>query len=133
MGGAKASVSVDVLTAEVRVLMVGARQVTLSVVKQLDQFDIYTYPLSMFVPFGRIKTGMLMDVNVYFRFEDRWEVKKQHPLHEFIGIDSDSGSLMTLLLAREDVKSMRRDSRNDELALLSQWVGLPLIVLAGLR
>ena len=41
--------TVETLTAEVRVLMVGSRQVTLSVAKQLD-----VCPLSDMTPFGRV-------------------------------------------------------------------------------
>lgn len=43
---------VEVLTAEVRVLQVGRRQVTLSVVRQLDWAD----PADV-EPFGRVRTG----------------------------------------------------------------------------
>ena len=42
--------TVEVLTAEVRVLMVGSRQVTLSVARQLDQV-----PLEAVEPFGRVR------------------------------------------------------------------------------
>jgi len=44
--------TVEVLTAEVRVLMVGSRQVTLSVARQLDEVDPF-----LIKPFGRIRTG----------------------------------------------------------------------------
>lgn len=44
--------TVELLTAEVRVLMVGSRQVTLSVAKQLDQVD-----LTGMEPFGRVRVG----------------------------------------------------------------------------
>jgi len=44
--------TVEVLTAEVRVLMVGSRQITLSVVRQLDKADP-----GEIKPFGRIRTG----------------------------------------------------------------------------
>src|ERR1022692_3743106 len=50
--------TVEVLTAEVRVLMVGSRQVTLSVVRQLDWAES-----DDIVPFGRIRSGSY-DVNV---------------------------------------------------------------------
>jgi len=43
---------VEVLTAEVRVLMVGSRQITLSVARQLDQV-----PLLDVEPFGRVRLG----------------------------------------------------------------------------
>ena len=49
MSGAM-SATVETITAEVRVLMVGSRQVTLSVAKQLDEI-----PLSKLRPFGRVK------------------------------------------------------------------------------
>ena len=48
--------TVETLTAEVRVLMVGSRQVTLSVYRQLDQVE----PESI-TPFGRVNTGRLTD------------------------------------------------------------------------
>jgi hypothetical protein len=48
----KHEATVEVLTAEVRVLQVGRRQVTLSVVRQLDWAD----PADV-VPFGRVRTG----------------------------------------------------------------------------
>jgi len=63
--------TVEVLTAEVRVLMVGSRQVTLSVVKQLDEIE----PEEI-TPFGRITTGRKRDreevrsVEVIGRAED---------------------------------------------------------------
>jgi hypothetical protein len=41
---------VEVLTAEVRVLMVGSRQVTLSVFRQLDRVDS-----ALIQPFGRVR------------------------------------------------------------------------------
>ncbi len=43
---------VEVLTAEVRILQVGSRQITLSVARQLDQADPGDIE-----PFGRIRTG----------------------------------------------------------------------------
>jgi hypothetical protein len=46
------SATVEVLTAEVRVLMVGSRQVTLSVARQLDEIEDCEI-----TPFGRIETG----------------------------------------------------------------------------
>ncbi len=47
-----AEATVEVLTAEVRVLMVGSRQVTLSVARQLDEVES-----GKITPFGRIRTG----------------------------------------------------------------------------
>jgi hypothetical protein len=44
--------TIETLTAEVRVLMVGKRQVTLSVAKQLDSVDPWDIR-----PWGRIRSG----------------------------------------------------------------------------
>jgi hypothetical protein len=44
--------TIETLTAEVRVLMVGSRQVTLSVARQLDWVE-----LERIAPFGRVKLG----------------------------------------------------------------------------
>lgn len=49
MSGDVATATVETLTAEVRVLMVGSRQVTLSVARQLDWIDI-----TQLEPFGRV-------------------------------------------------------------------------------
>ncbi len=49
---ASTTATVETLTAEVRVLMVGSRQVTLSVARQLDWCD-----LSEMEPFGRVRIG----------------------------------------------------------------------------
>lgn len=49
---------VETLTAEVRVLQVGNRQITLSVAKQLDAFEFQFDDEALnFTPFGRIKIG----------------------------------------------------------------------------
>ena len=53
----KHEATVEVLTAEVRVLQVGRRQVTLSVVRQLD----WANPADV-VPFGRVRTGNYDDL-----------------------------------------------------------------------
>lgn len=74
---------VQVLTAEVRTLVVGCRQVTLSVAKQLDevaQEDIQ--------PFGRIRTGM------------RWPFAAMD-LIEVIGSSRYGGSLVRSKEVRE--------------------------------
>lgn len=47
-----ATATVETLTAEVRVLMVGSRQVTLSVYRQLDSVDMWDME-----PFGRVRTA----------------------------------------------------------------------------
>ncbi|WP_100482102.1 hypothetical protein [Mycobacteroides abscessus] len=50
--------TVETLTAEVRTLMVGSRQVTMSVAKQID-----VVPLASLTPFGRINIGGNSDSN----------------------------------------------------------------------
>jgi len=50
-GAGLKTAEVEVLTAEVRVLMVGSRQITLSVARQLDMVN-----LTELIPFGRIRT-----------------------------------------------------------------------------
>ncbi len=52
MSNTTADARVTTVTAEVRVLMVGSRQVTLSVAKQLDRVD-----LGEIDPFGRVRLG----------------------------------------------------------------------------
>jgi hypothetical protein len=112
--------TVEVLAAEVRVLMVGSRQVTLSVYRQLDEVHIATIE-----PFGRVRSG---------KPDKREWVRRL----EVVGVDQD-GQLCRSWLewnagtvpetttapfgAPEDIK------RN----LWHDWEELPLIVLAGLR
>lgn len=62
--------TVETLTAEVRVLMVGSRQITMSVARQLDTVD-----LMAMIPLGRINLG--------------------YGLHYVIGRHGASGSLVT--------------------------------------
>lgn len=115
------SATVDVLTAEVRVLMVGSRQVTLSVYKQLD-----TVHYDDLVPFGRVNDGNL-------RYYGRESIA-------VVGSDG-RGVLVRARLDRRNEKG--RISYFDEawehrrgLCTESEWAeaeALPLIVLAGLR
>ena len=110
------SARVDVLTAEVRTLMVGSRQVTLSVYRQLDcEFDIDKVDL-----FGRVtdpaeKSG------------DQW----------FVGCHKETGALVrTSLEAPWSVfKRNERDTAEyrEFVEYYREREKLPLIVLAGLR
>jgi hypothetical protein len=112
--------TVEVLTAAVHVLMVGSRQVTLSVYRQLDECRDF----EQFVPFGRV------------------HVKSESHKWELVGVDKRSGALVRV----ERHKAFRVDG--DELhehrlrvepeywalwAMERQIRELPLIVLAGLR
>lgn len=77
--------TVELLTAEVRVLMVGSRQVTLSVARQLDYVS-----LDVIEPFGRVRIG-----------DDE----------RIIGSSRDDG---TLVLARFERHPHRRPYLNEE-------------------
>ena len=106
-----ATATVEVLTAEVRVLMVGSRQVTLSVFRQLD----YCSPQEI-EPFGRVNDASADDD--YLRV---------------VGRDDDG----VLVMSRIGNSRVHRDSSPEENAeahrVWDQWAELPLIVLAGLR
>jgi hypothetical protein len=68
---ATSTATVETLAAEVRVLMVGNRQVTLSVAKQLDSFSTYEDESLNFEPFGRIRTGTKGETNVRCKSTDK--------------------------------------------------------------
>lgn len=110
--------TVETLTAEVRVLMVGNRQVTLSVYKQLDEY------LSEpgWVNFGRVRSGTLYP----HRYDcDRPWLKRMRVAHmEFVG--SHNGELKRASLNKEEFGAVDIDVQR-------RLMALPLIVLAGLR
>lgn len=134
--------TVEALTAEVRVLMVGSRQVTLSVARQLDEVAWWDI-----TPFGRIS----MNTKPAFSEADRVEV---------IG-RSEDGSLVRSSASRMRYRCEHRQDggkviiNGEECTYrackredcghyhghtwigtdeqFNEWNGLPLIVLAGLR
>ena len=130
--------TVEVLTAEVRTLQVGSRQITMSVFLQLDWIDP-----SLIKPFGRVSPG-------YHRGRrDAREV-------EVVGQDCRTGALtrsgvdlawdypafptsVTCQSCGKPVKgsmSIRRmatPTADGYLQHCCEWESLPLIVLAGLR
>jgi hypothetical protein len=118
------SATVEVLTAEVRVLMVGSRQVTLSVYRQLDAIAF-----NALTPFGRVR-GLSPPPGDFAAYGI-----------EFIGADRE-GRLCRSWLARHPHNESRYRCadpggwyRNEE-AFEADWAvgeALPLIVLAGLR
>jgi hypothetical protein len=143
-----ASATVETLTAEVRTLVVGSRQVTLSVAKQLDRLDLFCWGPGAITPFGRVKTGAkvtqervkagyrhypehMLDSNRYF------ETYTTEPRVEVIGRsnrDEDRGALVIFEVGPKDVTDLYSGEGAKELnAVLAQWDELPLIVLAGLR
>lgn len=106
------SAQVTALTAEVRALMIGSRQVTLSVYRQLDwaMFD------ENFEPFGRVSPP---------RPKVRhWE--DANPGVEMVGKDLLTGSLVRSFCSTD--WQYGENSQRQEHAR-----ALPLIVLAGLR
>ena len=96
--------TVEVLTAEVRVLQVGRRQITLSVYRQLDAVDLDDIEL-----FGRINDGGSIFQGDCF----------------VVGRRNGTGELVRSSITGYDPAEL------DELKY--RWRALPLIVLAGLR
>ena len=86
----KTTATVETLTAQVRVLMVGSRQVTLSVARQVDEVSSDSIK-----PFGRIRTNTKRS----FAVEDSIEV---------IGCDEDG----SLVRSKEELTTYRCGSRN---------------------
>lgn len=122
---AQKTATIETLTAEVRVLMVGSRQITMSVYGQLDVVNAEEIQ-----PFGRVGPSRA----------EWWELW-------VIGRNVATGDLV-----RSRVPNVRRLEEMERLALLgafmngaadprrelickisAEWSGLPLIVLAGLR
>jgi hypothetical protein len=105
---------VEVLTAEVRVLVVGARQVTVSVYEQLDwSAGLET---AYFEPFGRVRPRRP-------HCGDGWGgVSRDCPRDcvDMIGRDPATGSLIRACARLGTI-------------VAGEWCDLPLIVLAGLR
>jgi hypothetical protein len=125
--------TVETLTAEVRVLMVGSRQVTLSVFKQLDSVDPETDDGDHFQPFGRVRSGE--------KIRDWDRVDKPYmtdPWLELIGRDDRTGVLVRMQITQSDWHIIAAEAKEfpnelDVYEKLTQWSELPLIVLAGLR
>lgn len=117
--------TVEVLTAEVRTLMVGSRQVTLSVYRQLDEVSPWTDHISTFEPFGRVRSGTL------YPYIDLWEKAcKVEADVEFVGRRHWDGSLVRMVVLFRDYRRMDDETSEQ----IKEWkVDLPLIVLAGLR
>jgi hypothetical protein len=109
--------TVEVLTAEVRVLMVGSRQVTLSVYGQLD----LVRP-DHIEPFGRVSRKP--------HCRDAWDFgRRVSPDCPGDCVDVVGRSLNTGAL----VRSCGRRGSGSFFRECGAWDALPLIVLAGLR
>jgi hypothetical protein len=138
-----ATATVEVLTAEVRVLMVGSRQVTLSVAKQLDEVEPEDIQI-----FGRICMGSRLPFGIMDQIEVIGSaggvlVRSKLTLERYLcGSRGRDRSRMTYngvdaicLTCPEhrhvpDVKAHFWTSHPFE---WDEWEALPLIVLAGLR
>lgn len=135
------SARVDVLTAEVRALMVGRRQVTLSVYRQLDVVDP-----DEIEPFGRVRDGKdedgldLVEGIVFDR-----DLVARHGVH-VVGRCVITGTLVRASVWDRRLRAGAPDYPNNVYGRerwRTEWIEpdphhvpwscLPLIVLAGLR
>lgn len=149
--------TVETLTAEVRVLQVGNRQVTLSVARQLDAFELQWDDEALnFTPFGRIKTGAkgmrLVPCERGDKGAERTALpggncgRSPHCDHIMLRINNEyaCGTYERWATAEFDYQWIGRRQpagslivvnafANEIPAEFADWKELPLIVLAGLR
>lgn len=120
---------VQVLTAEVRTLMVGSRQITMSVYNQLDEIAH-----DEMEPFGRVSPRDAAECQ-------RWVVGRETADSDHPGALARCWVPTIACLTFADTSrhedhlvEVRGDCRPDVLLKVSlEWGRLPLIVLAGLR
>ena len=148
---------VDVLTAEVRALMVGSRQVTLSVYRQLDRVlpadiepfgrvrDRDTHPPDVAVVGRHIGTGALVassampipgeDIPMIVEWRPwRLALRSASPSDELVDYDGRQVLLAVNVWDRPDRPTIRWLAEQfDNGRAAARWPTLPLIVLAGLR
>ncbi len=127
--------TVETLTAEVRVLMLGKRQVTLSVYRQLDVVKPKDCE-----PFGRIRDAQDKPVK-----KDSWmELPTVYVVGRCVHTDTLVRSWCSEPREPVDVSAALNRPRNakenaewarykEDLARYRKWAAMPLIVLAGLR
>lgn len=136
------SARIELLTAEVRTLMVGSRQVTLSVAKQLDEvaFEEIT-------AFGRIRTGRKPGFAEFNGIEvvgscDGKLARSWAAQERYVCKRSASGyEGCRIIWGGQEARGLACKSKEwhrDHLwdvadEVLAEWRELPLIVLAGLR
>lgn len=125
------SATVETVTAEVRVLMVGSRQVTMSVYNQLDRVDPGDVE-----PFGRVAPRDANQQRIYIVGRERSSGALVRSSTVTSGFDmvawNRTGALYSDAdspLARQYAERLERDLQQ----YAEQWRALPLIVLAGLR
>jgi hypothetical protein len=148
--------TVETLTAEVRVLQVGNRQITLSVARQLDAFELQWEDEALnFTPFGRIKTGAKGERYVPCEPNDKGAERVQRPggncgrpscghIKLWIGNAPACGTHQRLAACEFHYQWIGRHQPTGSLIVVNafadevpaefaDWRELPLIVLAGLR
>lgn len=113
--GSNEAAAVQALTAEVRTLVVGSRQVTMGIYAQIDRVEP-----GRLVPFGRVRP----------RDGYGWVC--------VVGRHVDTGALVRSRVRSKDPLPNWQDSRDaarraSDDAIAREWSALPLIVLAGLR
>jgi hypothetical protein len=155
--------TVETLTAEVRVLIVDSRQVTLSVYGQLDEV-----PCTDIEPFGRVRPRDAEQGRVYIVGRDKesgalvrssawiWDMVREpsvremadqrRPVSKLIYMDLSelawvahpgnryAGQAGGPVRVKAEAEIARRDAQREWMAEYGQdWETLPLVVLAGLR
>lgn len=132
----KVTATIEVLTAEVRTLLIGHRQVTLSVYRQLDN----VHPCEI-EPFGRVSDGKEERGAVYVVGRNRRDgalVKSARWFYDWrieLWPDEDEGPQITIGPAPHGhwVQPGGPFHREAVVEEGIDWLNLPLIVLAGLR
>jgi hypothetical protein len=131
---ASKTATVETLTAEVRVLMVGSRQVTMSVYKQLDNVEP-----DQIEPFGRVcpRDADGGHIHVVGRRIGAGELVASYTIAGRDDYDQVAAWRLKLKLGLKSVTDVPAEQIEAEAARLAalddEWSALPLIVLAGLR
>ncbi len=125
--------TVETLTAEVRVLMVGSRQVTMSVYDQLD----YLAPADI-NPLGRVRPKAAHWWRTYVVGQDKktGALVRSHTFSEDGLSDLGEGKHIwdgKYQMNLPEWDSATESDRDRFAAIAKEWSALPLIVLAGLR
>ena len=118
---------VSVLTAEVKTLMIGSRQVTLSIWNQLDQ----VHPDEI-IPFGRVADGPGRGRKVTGLVAPAtWVVGKHKDTGKLVSSYVPRGWSARAVYLNQNRRWIDREKELEELD--ETWEKLDLIVLAGLR
>lgn len=110
----------ETLTAKINVLTIGTKQLTLSMVRQLDQFPINKERITNFRPIGRIRTGAKL--RYYEGFGPHLD-----PQIELIGTHAETGELMRLICHQAHIDNFI------EARWAMEQMDKPLIILGGMK